>query len=155
MIAVADRLPRIEGDDLAGAYAATGECLWWIEVVRQQLWDRHRIVYDAVLDEHAGGFDDVRENAKMRILGIWHARDRMAHEVEIDTYVKPYDSIAGDSRGYQTSWRWLYLPKPTKDDRVTLKKHEAYEAVLAGQDVHDTLVRALSLLRQIHARAGA
>lgn len=155
MNAAADRLARVGGDDPDGAYVATGECLWWFGVVRQQLWDRYQSVYNAVLDEHAKGFVDIRENARMRVFGLWHVRDRMAHEVDIITYVEPHDSITGDPRGYHTSWRWLHLPPPTKNDSFTDKKYEAYEAVLAGQDVHDTLVRALSLVREIHQRATA
>jgi len=159
MNAAADRVQQAEADDYARAYAATGEALFWFGVVRGELWTHHRRAYQAILDEQSGGIDYVLQNARQRILGLWHVRDRITHEVDVITYFHDGVPIEGDPRGYRTSWRWRLLPPPAgmsnsgKGENSPLAKYEAYKAVLVGQEVHDTFVRALSFLRMVHQRA--
>jgi hypothetical protein len=159
MNAAADRVQRVEADDYAGAYAATGEALFWFGVVREELWHRHHETYQAVLEEQSGGFDSVLHNTRQRILGLLHVRDRITHEVDVITFFHDGVPIEGDPRGYRTSWRWRLLlapeglPKGAKGEFSSQAKFEAYNAVLVGQEVHDTFVRALSFLRMVHQRA--
>lgn len=160
MNAAADRVQRVEADDYAGAYAATGEALFWFGVVREELWKHHHAAYQDVLDEQSGGFDTVRENTRQRILGLWHVRDRITHEVDVIGYFHDGVPLEGDPRGYRTSWRWRLLLQPESALNAgkgrgfsPLDKYEAYVAVIVGQEVHDTFVRALSFLRAVHQRA--
>lgn len=144
MCEAADRLQRTPHSDTAAAFATIGETLWWIGVVDERLRARDRLAHEEFVRQALGD--------RLLLLGLRYGRNRFTHRLDVLRYVEPHGVFHHDPRGYITAWEWRSLPPEHWEDlgtraRTARRGHRAYQATLAGGDVHRSLVDALTPLR--------
>lgn len=144
MCQAADRVARVSATEAAGAFAAIGEVLWWVSVVDDNVKTLNQSLYQRHLEYELGD--------RPLLLALRYARNRFTHQVDVLEYIQPDGVLHDDPRGYVTLWRWQSLQPEQWDKkggraRRSREGYEAYQRVLAGGDVHQSLVNALSVLR--------
>lgn len=127
-------------DDPIGAYAAVAETLFWVDVVDEQLNLKHRPHYEMTLAEQPKDF------AQM-LKGLLFARNRITHEVDQVSY---FLAKADGPAGFAAKWTWQSLAPRPGDKQRSL--HRAYEAVIVGCDVTETLLAVTVFLGQVKSR---
>jgi hypothetical protein len=138
MNTAADRMIDVHWHQPERAFSAIGETLWWACILDEALLRRCKASYAKARKDEK----DVRD----LLAGLRYARNRFAHSSDIVDYVE-VSAITGSNwvGGYQASWRWKHLPSVLgprgKGGQVE------YETALAGHDVKQSLIRALSFLR--------
>lgn len=138
MNAAADRMIDVERSQPELAFAAIGETLWWVCILDDTLHRRFDRRYAAL------SRDDPYTPDLLRALR--HARNRLAHSFDVLEYVEPTDISGGAwEGGYRVLWKWASLP--VLPQRRGKSGEEQYQRVLAGTDVKQSLVRALTHLR--------
>jgi hypothetical protein len=123
-----ERVRAAGWNDPVGAYAAVAETLFWIDVVDEQLRQKHRRHYEATL---AGQRDDLRQ----MLSGLLFARNRITHEVDEVGYIL---AVAKRADTFAASWTWQSLPPRPGGDQAVLHQH--YQETIAGRDVVKTLL---------------
>ncbi len=138
MNAAADRMIDVERSQPELAFAAIGETLWWVCILDDALRRRFSRRYTALSREDPYTQDLLN--------ALRHARNRFAHSLEIVEYVEPTDFTGGAwEGGYRVLWKWASLPELPKGRGKS--GEELYEQILAGKDVKQSLVQALTHLR--------
>jgi hypothetical protein len=98
-------------NDPVGAYSATAETLFWIDVVDEQLRHNHRRHYEATLA-------DERDDIRATLSGLLFARNRITHEVDeigyVTAAVRRLDTFAA-------SWTWQSLHPPKRTANTTTR----------------------------------
>lgn len=117
-------------NDPRGAFAVMAETVFWICVVHDQLRTRYSPAYKAAIAE------DRAANARL-LHGLRHVRDRITHAVDQVAYIEATPLSASD---FTAVWTWQ--PLPPWDDTHNPDRYDDYQAVLAGQNVVDTLLQA-------------
>lgn len=134
----ADRMIHVHWHEPDRAFAVIGETLWWICVLDEMLRTKNQSAYED------GRPKD--ERASSLLLGMRYARNCIAHSVDVLEYIEPTAVLRTIwASQYQASWRWRQLP-PVQEKRGRTGEEE-YERVVAGYDVKQTLVEALTFLR--------
>lgn len=138
MNSAADRMRDVHWHDPGRAFATIGEVLWWVCVLDEALRKRHGDSYVSILEA------DV--DVKPLLAGMRHARNRFAHADEVVDFVEVSALIGSNwTGGYTAGWRWNVLPPVRAGPGA--RGGQEYADKLAGQDVWQSLVRALSFLR--------
>ena len=147
MCQAADRVQRVPNGREREAFAAIGETLWWIGIVDENLRERKPEIYGSHVTFTLG--------ERPLLMGLRYARNRFTHGVDVLHYVEPDGILHGDPRGYRSIWKWRSLPAEHRDyvvgnpGRSARKQYKAYQAAVAGTDVHQSFVNALSVLRGV------
>lgn len=138
MNAAADRMIDVERSQPELAFAAIGETLWWVCILDDALRGRFGRAYTALSREDPYTRDLLK--------ALRHARNRFAHSFDVLEYVEPTEFTGGAwEGGYRILWRWASLPALPPGRGKS--GEEQYQAILAGTDVKQSLVRALTHLR--------
>ena len=131
-----ERVRNTDWHDPIGAFAAIGETLWWIGVVRGGLDELYPDAVDSLAAE------DERPMAEL-LDGLQFARNRIGHGVDEVRYVK---ASALDPSGFAARWTWERMERrPQNSDRG----YDAYQSVVAGGDVVESLLAVTVFLGQV------
>jgi len=142
-----------------------GEAVWWVTIVDATLVRYYPDDYDTAL----AGLPAARRRATETTLGgLRFVRNRMGYYADHADFIQPCDDAQGGREAPITEWTWRSLPEPAVDtlpprgQEWELSRYQAYQDVLAGQqvgvtfgrtsDFHDLVVRNV---RAADAAAGA
>ncbi len=148
-LAATDRVNRISSLDLPKAFAAIGEAVWWITIVNDSLKHSHK-------DDYATAVGLTTPSPSETLDGMRSVRNRIGHEVDLMDFVYPAATRESSPNGRITAWAWRSVAAPNRGQRAEkqhtrdLKLHNAYEAVLAGQNVIQAFTSATGFFEQFN-----
>lgn len=137
-----ERVRIIGWNDVIGQYAAVAETLFWIDIVEAQLRERYPHHYNAALDDQSSKVQPL-------LKGLLWARNRITHEVDEVQYLL---ATATSADSFAAAWTWQSIPPRPAGRYRDPDGHAAYESVLVGKDVVDTLLDVTVCLGQAMAR---
>jgi hypothetical protein len=127
-----DRVNKVPASDLARAFAAIGEAVWWITIVSDSLRNRNPAKYKRALELS-------RPNPADTLLGLRSVRNCIGHEVDLVDFIQPIASRSDPGDGRITAWTWRHVRPPSSEGvtdslyKAAVKAHLAYEtAVVDG-----------------------
>ena len=145
MRAMRDAVGRINKmPDLPSAFAAIGEAVWWINIVRDSLKQADPAKYSHALEL-------TTPNPSDTILGLRSVRNRIGHGVELVDFIEPIASRPDPGDGRITAWVWRYVPPPQERQtgnqyKSELKYHQAYETAVVGGGQGSNIVYTFGLV---------
>jgi hypothetical protein len=155
--ALADLAPRLAAltglaaDDRGRAVAVVSEAVWQVTIVDATLMRYHPEVYDAVLARQP---PQERRLTEGTMGGLRFVRNQLARAAG-------RDALIGAAAAADGAWTWQPVPELAAGvprSRVgawELSRYQAYEDVLAGRAVAETLGRAAAFVRLAAARVQA
>jgi hypothetical protein len=151
MDAAMNRVNSVPASDLAAGFAAMGESLWWITVIADALHRDFPAEYDQALGLMSPNPADTLD-------GLRSVRNRVAHDVDLASFLVPVASRPDPGNGRITAWAWQAVASPevggggranARQQGRADRLHEAYERVLVGQNVWQSYTVAQGFFGQI------
>ena len=145
-----DRLLQAENWDLAHAYTAITEAVWWVTMVDATLVRYHPDSYGAALARHDAAERKIIEDT---FAGLRFVRNRLGYKADHDEFIRPRLTRSGAADGRVATWTWRPVRKPAlatlpaRGQDWELTRFRAYRAQLAGHTIEDTFSRAAAFLR--------
>lgn len=142
-----ERLLQAEGWDLAHAYTAITEGVWWVTMVDATLVRYHPDAYGAAL----AGYDGVqRKVVEDTFAGLRFVRNQLGYDADHDEFIRPRLTRDGVAAGRIAAWTWRSMRKPAtlpaQGQDWELTRFRAYRAQLAGHRLEDTFGSATAFL---------
>jgi hypothetical protein len=140
-----DRVNKISASDPARAFAAIGEAVWWITVVRDSLRNADPQKYQRALEL-------TTPNPAATLLGLRSVRNRIGHEVDLADFIYPIASRPNPGDGRITAWAWQHVAPPSREgltDRqyeAALKAYQAYETAVVEDGQGGNIVYTFGLV---------
>lgn len=141
-----DHINKIAATEPQEAFAAIGNAVWWITIVGDTLRHRHGPAYELALKSCTPPVQDT-------LLALKSVRNRIGHEVDLVDFITAVASRSDPGDGRITAWAWSFVPPPTRQHRMDMDGHHAYEAALAGRSIIEGLRNAASVLTMAHTNA--
>ena len=143
-----ERVNRIIASDLARAFAAIGEAVWWITIINDTLRHRHREAYDQAVTL-------MSPNPLATLNGLRSVRNRIGHEVDLVDFIEPVATRPDRGDGRITAWAWRTVPPPVRGERTAgqhsrdITLHRDYETALASQNIWQPFMVATGFFGQV------
>jgi hypothetical protein len=144
-----DRLLRAEGWDIAHAFAAITEAVWWVTMVDATLVRYRPDSYSSVL---AGLDGPCRATVEATFSGLRFVRNRMGYIADQRDFIRPQITEAGTAQGRVADWTWRPVRRPgvaalpARGREWELARFRDYRTELADHTIEDTFGRAVPFL---------
>lgn len=153
MCKATERINKVSATDPSCGFAAIGEAVWWITIVRDSMRNTDRARFDAVLRKTTPDPTDM-------LLGLRSVRNRIGHEVDLVDFVKPVASRPDPGDGNITAWCWQDVDKPSRGNMTekqynyAMKTYQAYKRMIVPQEgnVVHTFSSAINFLKAVHSQ---
>jgi hypothetical protein len=140
-----DRVNKIPASDLAKAFAAIGEAVWWITIVNDSLRKTYETKYKRALELST-------PNPADTLLGLKSVRNRIGHEVDLVDFIEPFASRPDPGDGRITAWTWRHVRQPSSAGlkpwqyQSAVKAHKAYETAVVDGSQGGNIVYTFGLV---------